>query len=56
LASSIKTSPFLALYAQEYLTPLSISTPISKIEGVNEMIIDMQYILKLVRKNIENAH
>ncbi len=40
---------------QEYLTPLSISTPISKMEGLNEMIIDMQYTLKLVKKSIENA-
>jgi len=38
---------------QEYLTPLSISMPISKI--VNEMIIDMQYTLKLVKENIESA-
>ncbi len=40
---------------QEYLTPLSISTPISKIEGVNEMIINMQCTLKLVKESIENA-
>jgi hypothetical protein len=53
--SSIKTSPFHASYMQEYLTPLSISTPISKMEGLNEMIIDMQYTLKLVKKSIENA-
>jgi hypothetical protein len=51
--SSIKTSTFHALYMQEYLTPLSISTPISKI--VNEMIINMQYTLKLVKENIESA-
>ncbi len=33
-----KQSSFYALYGQECLIHFSISTPISKIEGVNEMI------------------
>ncbi len=52
--SSIKTSLFHALYGWEYLTPIFISTPTSKIEGVNEMI-DVQYILKLIKENMQNA-
>jgi hypothetical protein len=39
--SSIKTSSFHALYGHECLIHFSISTPISKIEGVNEMIAIM---------------
>lgn len=41
--SSIKTSLFHALYGWEYLTPIFVSTPTSKIEGVNETIV-VQYI------------
>jgi hypothetical protein len=40
---------------QAHLTPLPISTPISKIKGVNEMIVKMQYILKLVKNKMQSA-
>jgi hypothetical protein len=48
--SYIKTSSLNVLYGWEYLILLFISTLISKIKGVNEMIVNMQYILKLVKK------
>lgn len=53
--SCIKTSSLHVLYGWEYLILLFISTPISKIKGVNEMIANMQYILKLVKKSMQNA-
>jgi hypothetical protein len=39
--SSIKSNPFYAIYGQECLIPFSISTPTSKVEGINQMISTM---------------
>jgi len=52
---SIKTNPFYALYGQECLTPLSISTPTSKVEGINQMIAITQHTLRLVKENMQSA-
>jgi hypothetical protein len=51
----IKTSSFHTLCGQECLTPFFISTPSSKIEGVNEMIVNMQHTLKLVKESMQCA-
>jgi len=53
--SSIQTNPFYALYGQECLTPLSISTPTFKVEGVNQMIVTMQHIFKLFKESMQSA-
>jgi len=51
----IKTSSFHTLCGQECLTPFFISTPTSKLEGVNEMIVNMQHTLKLVKESMQCA-
>ncbi len=53
--SSIKTSPFYVFYGQECLIALSISTPTSKVEGINKMIAIMQHTLRLVKESMQNA-
>jgi hypothetical protein len=43
----------MLFYGHECLTPLSISTPTSKVEGINKMIAIMQHTLRLVKESMQ---
>jgi hypothetical protein len=49
--SSTQTKPFYAPYGQEFLTPIFISRPTYKVEGVNQMITTV-HVLKLVKESM----
>jgi hypothetical protein len=42
----------MLFYGHECLTPLSISTPTSKVEGINKMIAIMQHTLRLIKESM----
>jgi len=53
--SSIGVSPFCALYDQDCRTLISLSTPNSKVESVNQMIRDMNEVIESVKLSIKSA-
>jgi hypothetical protein len=53
--SSIGMSPFYALYGQECRTPISLATPNSKIESLNQMIREMHSVLECARQCMQGA-
>ena len=48
-------SPFYALYGQECRTPISLATPNSKIESLNQMIQEMHSILECAKQCMQGA-
>lgn len=55
LHSSIGCSPFLALYGQDCKTPMTISTPNSKFESVNQMVREMNEVIESVKLSMKSA-
>ena len=53
--SSIGMSPYYTLYGQERRTPISLTTPNSKIENLNQMIQEMHSILECVKQCMQCA-
>jgi hypothetical protein len=53
--SSIGVSPFYALYGQECRTPVSLSTPSTKFESINDMIREMNEIRESIKLAMKSA-
>lgn len=53
--SSIGVSPFYVLYGQECRTPITLSTPTTRFESINEMIKEMNEIRELAKLAMKSA-
>jgi hypothetical protein len=53
--SSIGVSPFYILYGQECRTPITLSTPNTRFESINDMIREMNEIKKSTKLAIKSA-
>jgi hypothetical protein len=53
--SSIGVSPFFVLYGQECKTPVSLSTPNSRLESVNQMIREMTDVIESVKVSMKSS-
>jgi hypothetical protein len=55
LHSSIGVSPFFALYGQECRTPISLLTPNSRFESVNQMVRKMNEVIESVKVSMKDS-
>jgi hypothetical protein len=55
LHSSIGVSPFFALYGQECRTPISLSTPNSRFESINQMVREMNEVIESVKVSMKDS-
>jgi hypothetical protein len=55
LHSSIGVRPFFALYGQEYRTPISLSTPNSKFESINQMVREMNEVTESMKVSMKGS-
>jgi hypothetical protein len=55
LHSNIDVSPFFALYGQECRTPISLSTPNSRFESIDQMVREMNEVIESVKVNMKGS-